>query len=399
MPEPIVIIGAGQAAAKAVETLRGAGHDRPIVLVGEESHPPYQRPPLSKKYLAGEADAEALRLKAEDFYAGSGVDLKLATRVDALDPAAHRVLLAGGATVPYSQLLIATGARPRRLPLTGASLAGVVTLRSIADVDAIRAQLAQAERIVVIGGGYIGLEVAAVACTRGHRVTVLEGQDRVLARVVAEPMSRHFEDLHRGRGVDLRNGVRIAELTGSERVSGVLLADGTLIPADLVLVAIGAEPNDELARVAGLAVDDGIVVDTSTRTSAPEIFAAGDCTRFPSRRYGRAIRLESVQNAIDQAKAAALAMLGEAQNYDPVPWFWSDQYDVKLQIAGLSQGYDRFTTEANGEASFALSYYAGDRLLAVDAVNHPRAHMLARRALAGDTTAAPARRRAGNAAT
>ncbi len=398
MPEPIVIVGAGQAAAKAIETLRGAGHDRPIVLLGEESHPPYQRPPLSKKYLAGETEAATLRLKAEDFYAASNVDLKLGARVEAIDPVAHRVLLADGG-IRYSRLLIATGARPRRLPLTGAGLQGVVTLRSIADVDAIRTQLAEAERIVVIGGGYIGLEVAAVACAHGHRVTVLEGQDRVLARVVAEPMSRHFEDLHRGRGVDLRTGVRIAELAGTDRVSGVLLADGTLIPADLVLVAIGAEPNDELARAAGLAVDDGIVVDSSARTSAPNIFAAGDCTRFPSRRYGRSIRLESVQNAIDQAKAAALTMLGEPQDYDPVPWFWSDQFDVKLQIAGLSQGYDRYTTEANGEASFALSYYAGETLLAVDAVNHPRAHMLARRALAGDTAAAPARRRAEQPAT
>ena len=381
MPEPIVIVGAGQGAAKAVETLRGAGYDGALVVFGDEAHPPYQRPPLSKKYLAGQMDAAALHLKGPDYYATHGVDLRLNTPVAGIDPSAQRVALASGESVVYSRLLIATGARPRRLALAGAEREGVVTLRSIADVDAIRAELAQAESVVVIGGGYIGLEVAAVACSRGHRVTVLEGQSRVMARVVSPEVSRFFEDLHRQRGVDLRTGAAIAAIAGGERVTGVTLTDGSTVAADLVLVAVGASPNTELAVAAGLDVADGIVVDGAARTSVPDIYACGDCTRFMSRRYGRTVRLESVQNAIDQGRVAALAMLGEAQDYDPVPWFWSDQYEIKLQIAGLSEGYDRSAREEAAGGGFAVSYFAGDRLLAVDAVNAARAHMLARRAL------------------
>lgn len=393
MPEPFVIIGAGQAAAKAVETLRAAGYDGTLIVLGDEDHAPYQRPPLSKKYLASEMSAAALELRGPDFYAAHGVELRFSASVHAIDAAAHRVTLADGTEIPYDKLLIATGARARTLPLPGAGLSGVTTLRTIADVDAIRAQLAQVRRVVVIGGGYIGLEVAAVARMHGHEVTVLEGRERVMSRVVAEPMSQHFEALHRAHGVDIRTNVAIAGITGGTHVTGVALADGSTVAADFVLVSVGARPNDELAAVAGLAVDDGILVDESTRTSAPDIFAAGDCTRFPSRRYGRKVRLESVQNAIDQGKAAAHAMLGEAQAYDPVPWFWSDQYDSKLQIAGLSEGYDRIAAEQSGTASLAVSYFVGDRLLACDAVNAPRTYMLARRALSGEE-AAPARHRA-----
>jgi 3-phenylpropionate/trans-cinnamate dioxygenase ferredoxin reductase component len=394
MLDPIVIVGAGQAAAKAVETLRGAGYDGPLVMIGEEAHPPYQRPPLSKKYLAGETSAATLQLKSPDYYTANAVELRSNTRVTAIDPAARTVTLDGGATLSYRNLMLATGARARTLPLSGADRDDVVMLRTIADVDNIKARLGAAERVVVIGGGYIGLEVAAVATTRGHRVTVLEGVDRVMARVVSKPVSHFFEDLHRARGVDLRTGVRIAAITGGDRATGISLADGATIAADLALVAVGASPNVELASAAGLAVDDGILVDACAQTSVPGIFACGDCTRFFSRRYGRAVRLESVQNAIDQAKAAALAMLGAAQDYDPVPWFWSDQYEIKLQIAGLSEGYDRITTEETGAGGFAVSYFAGERLLAVDAINAPRAHMLARRALAGDGSAPPRRARA-----
>lgn len=381
MADPIVIVGAGQGAAKAVETLRGAGYNGPLVVFGEEAHPPYQRPPLSKKYLAGEVDAAGLYLKGSDYYANHDVDLRLGTRVAAIDPAAHRVSLAGGSRLSYSKLLLATGARARVIAIPGAERDGVVTLRTIADVDAIRVRLAQSESLAVIGGGYIGLEVAAVARSRGHRVTVLEGQSRVMARVVSPAVSQHFEGMHRAHGVDLRTGVRIERIEGQAHPRGVALADGSVVSADLVLLAVGATPNVELAVAAGLAVDNGILVDAATRTSAPDIHACGDCTRFPSRRYGRTVRLESVQNAIDQGRAAALAMLGEAQVYDPVPWFWSDQYETKLQIAGLSDGHDRFEVEEFGTGSFSVSYFAGERLLAVDAINAARAHMLARRAL------------------
>jgi 3-phenylpropionate/trans-cinnamate dioxygenase ferredoxin reductase component len=391
MPEPIVIVGAGQGAAKAVETLRGAGYDGALVVLGDEPYPPYQRPPLSKKYLAGEMDAAALQLKGPDYYATHGVDLRLDAPAAAIEPAARRLVLRSGAALPYSKLLIATGARSRRLSLAGADRLGVFTLRGITAVDAIRAGLAQAERVVVIGGGYIGLEVAAVACTRGHRVTVLEGQSRVMARVVSPEVSRYFENLHRARGVDLRTGVAIESIVGRERVEGVRLVDGSTVAADLVLVAVGAMPNAELAEAAGISVADGILVDAAARTAAPDVYACGDCTRFHSRRYGRSIRLESVQNAIDQGRVAALAMLGEAQDYDPAPWFWSDQYEIKLQIAGLSDGYDRSTREEAPGGGFAVSYFAGERLLAVDAINAARAHMLARRALAVGTEAAPAR--------
>jgi 3-phenylpropionate/trans-cinnamate dioxygenase ferredoxin reductase subunit len=387
MPEPIVVVGAGQGAAKAVETFRGAGYDGSLVVIGEEAFPPYQRPPLSKKYLAGDIEAASLQLKGPDYYAAHGVDLRLNTKATSVDPASRRVRLGSGQILPYSKLLIATGARARRLPLPGGDRDSVVTLRSIADVDAIRARLAKAERVVVIGGGYIGLEVAAVAKSRGHRVTVLEGQQRVMARVVSPDVSSFFESLHRDRGVDLRTGISIAAVSSTDRAAGVVLADGSAVPADLILVAVGATPNAELAQAAGLSIADGIVVDDAARTSAPDIYACGDCTRFPSRRYGRAIRLESVQNAIDQARVAALAMLGEVQVYDPVPWFWSDQYEIKLQIAGLSEGYDRFARE-EAAGGFAVSYFAGERLLAVDAINAPRAHMLARRALAVDTARA-----------
>jgi 3-phenylpropionate/trans-cinnamate dioxygenase ferredoxin reductase subunit len=388
MSEPIVIIGAGQAAIKAIETLRGAGHDGVIVLIGEETAPPYQRPPLSKAYLAGAIDASRLFFKLERFYADNNVDFRPGLRASAIAPAERKVSLADGTRLPYSNLLIATGARARVLALPGCDLNGVVTLRSIADVDAIRARLESVETLAVIGGGYIGLEVAAVVRKSGRNVTVLEGRERVMARVVSPQVSDFFEKLHRDNGVDLRMNVAIERLVGDTDVKAVALADGSTLPADMVLVAVGAQPNSELAEQAGLPVQDGIKVDRFARTAAPDIFAAGDCTRFPSRRYGRELRLESVQNAIDQAKTAASAMLGDAEAYDPVPWFWSDQYDVKLQIAGLSDGYDRTTIEQAPGNGFAVSYFKGERLLAVDAVNAPRAHMLSRRALAGEAVPA-----------
>ena len=383
MSEPIIIVGAGQAGIKAAETLRMKGHDGDIMLIGEETWPPYQRPPLSKAYLKGELAEERLFLKAPDYFAGAGIQLVTGTRVAAIDPAGHALTFADGKTQSFSKLLLATGTRARILPLPGGNLANVFTLRGINDTKRVATALANAESVAIVGGGYIGMEFAAVARAMGKQVAVVEAQDRILKRSVAPQISEFFQDLHRERGVRLALGEGVARLAGTDRVEGVELASGETVAADLVLVAAGAVPVTELADAAGLSVERGIVVDEACRAGAPDVYAAGDCTVFPSRRYGRLIGLESVQNASDQGKAAALSMLGEEVVYDPVPWFWSDQYDVKLQIAGLAPGYDRTEIAGDpGERRFALRYFAGDALLAVDAVNDPRSHMMARKQLA-----------------
>lgn len=383
MPQPIVIVGAGQAGAQAVHSLRTSGYDGELIMLGDEGQAPYQRPPLSKKFLAGEVGSDHLLLRPSAFYDQAKVDLRTASAVTAIDVAGHAVETNTGERIPYSKLLIATGTRARPLPLPGADLNGVVTLRTIADVTMMRGVFRPGTRLVIIGGGYIGLEVAAVARSLGLDVTVLEVAARVLQRVVSWQVSDFYQRLHASHGVKIRLGTRLSAIEGTDHVEAVRLADGTAIPADLVLVAIGAVPVEGLAKAAGLVCQDGIVVDAATRTSAPDIYAAGDCTRFPSGIFGRSIRLESVQNAIDQAKAAASAMLGQPLIYDPVPWFWSDQFDIKLQIAGLSEGHAR--TEVSGDPatkSFAVSYISTDGLLlAVDAINQPRAHMLARKAV------------------
>jgi 3-phenylpropionate/trans-cinnamate dioxygenase ferredoxin reductase component len=382
MSAPIVIIGAGQAGVRAAETLRKLGYDGGIAMIGDEPHPPYQRPPLSKKFLAGEMSEEQLWLQGDGFFAQNGIDLLTGIRAAAIDPRARRITLTDGREHPYHKLILATGSRARDLPVPGADLDGVHSLRSIADVLHLRGAVAAAGRIAIIGGGYIGLEVAAILREQGRAVVVLEGEDRLLKRVMSPLMSDFFLRLHLGHGVEIRLSQRVVRLLGAGRVSAVELADGERLAADLVLVAVGGRANDELAAEAGLACQDGVIVDSHC-IATPDIYAAGDCARFPSHRYGRHVRLESVQNANDQARAAAQAIAGTPEIYDPVPWFWSDQYEVKLQIAGLAQGYDRHVTEGDPESgSFSVSYFAGERLLAVDAVNAPRAHMLARRALA-----------------
>lgn len=389
MKVPIVIIGAGQAGLKTAETLRQKGYDGDLLLIGDEPCLPYQRPPLSKAYLKGEMDEERLLLRPSAYFDANGIEFRSNVRVASIDPGAHQLALVDGETLAYSKLMLATGTRARRLPISGADLAGVFTLRTMADVGPIRERLDEADDIAIIGGGYVGMEFAAVAASLGRNVTVIEARPRILERSVAPEISTYFQDLHRAHNVRLALGEGVAGLVGNEHVRGVELSSGEIVPAGLVLIAVGAEPVTELAGAAGLVIDGGISVDATCRTSAPDIFAAGDCTMFPSARYGRTVRLESVQNAIDQAKAAAAAMLGEEVAYDPVPWFWSDQFDTKLQIAGLSQGYDR--TELEGsleEGSFALRYFKGDRLLAVDTVNAPRLHMMARKALAAGETAA-----------
>ncbi|MFZ2099448.1 MAG: FAD-dependent oxidoreductase [Oricola sp.] len=383
MTDPIIIVGAGQTGIKAAETLRTNGYDSDLMLIGEEKWPPYQRPPLSKAYLKGELAEDRLFLKAPDYYEKSNIRLLTGTCVTSIDPAGKRLALDNEKTLSYSKLLLATGTRARTLPLACAELAGVFTLRGIDDIARIARALERAEAVAIIGGGYVGMEFAAVAREMGKQVAVIETQDRILKRSVAPQISEFFQDLHRERGVRVVLGQGVERIAGSGRAEGVVLSSGKTVPADIVLVAAGAIPVTELAAGAGLDVDRGIVVDEACRSSVPDIFAAGDCTVFPSRRYGRRIGLESVQNASDQGKAAALSMLGQDVAYDPVPWFWSDQYDVKLQIAGLAQGYDR--TELIGDPSegrFALRYFDGDTLFAVDAVNDPRSHMMARKELA-----------------
>lgn len=383
MSAPLVIIGAGQAAAQAVTSLKAEGYGKPIIVIGEEPYLPYQRPPLSKAYLGGEMSEDRLELKAPAFYADVGADMRLSTRVARILPVGKEVELSDGTRLTYGALLIATGTRARALPVPGAELPGVFSIRSIDDVKHFRAAALAGARLVIIGGGYIGLETAAKAKTLGLDVTVVEGAPRLLARVACTTISDFARVLHEGHGVTILTGTGVARILGTDGVTGVELADGRVLPADLVLSAVGAVPNGEIAADAGLVMENGIRVDEATRTSVPDIYAAGDVANFPSKLYGRRVRLESVQNAIDQAKAAAKAISGGAVAYDPVPWFWSDQYDVKLQIAGLLDGHDR--TECEGDVAagrFCVRYFAGDRLVAVASVNDPKSHMLARKALA-----------------
>jgi 3-phenylpropionate/trans-cinnamate dioxygenase ferredoxin reductase subunit len=376
----IVVVGAGQAGASLVAKLRALGHSGPLTLVGAEPVPPYQRPPLSKAYLKGELARERLYLRPESFYAAEGIELLTGVRVAAIDRAAAEVDLDDGRTLPYDLLALTTGAQPRRLDEAhGGALAGVLTMRDLADADALAAAVAGGGRALIVGGGYIGLEAAAVLAEKGLKVTLIEAAPRILGRVAAPATADYFRELHRGHGVDIREGAALIRLTGADgRVTGAELAHGERLATDVVLVGIGIRPDDALANDAGLEIDNGIRVDASGHTSDPRIFAAGDCASFPWR-DGR-VRLESVPNAIDQGEAVAEAMLGADAPYVARPWFWSDQYDVKLQIAGLNAGYDRTVTRPGARpGSQSVWYYAGDRLLAVDAMNDPRAYMTAKR--------------------
>lgn len=381
----IVVVGAGQAGVQTAQTLRQKGFEGELLLLGNEPHPPYQRPPLSKKFLSGDLETDALFIRPPAFFEANNIDLRTSAHVDHLELDAHRVALEDGSSIDYDKLLLATGTRARDLPLPGAELSGVVTLRSIRDVEQMQSLFQPEKRLVVIGGGYIGLEVAAVAQAMGLHVTVLETEERLLKRVVSPDVSSFFHGLHSERGIDLQCGARVVQVNGiNGAATSVGLSDGRELPCDIVLSAVGAVPNSELAQAAGLDVDDGILVDGIGQTSHEDVFACGDCVRFFSARYGRSIRLESVQNAIDQAKAVAIALTEGEQghDYDPLPWFWSDQHNIKLQIAGLSQGYDEAKLVGDvGADSFYVAYLAEGKLLAVDSINHPRSHMMARRAI------------------
>ena len=372
----IVIIGAGQAGAQACVSLRQQGFDGAITIVGDENHPPYQRPPLSKKFLAGELPAKRLTLKAPNYYADKNIELITGRRAVSIERGRSRVRLDNEQVLPYSRLLLASGSRVREIPAPGASLPGINYLRTIVDVEAIQKNFRAGRRLVVVGGGYIGLEVAAIAKQQGLDVVVIEAMERVLARVVAPEVSQFYARVHREAGVEIQCGLGVTAFEGDEHVTQVVTSDGRRFPCDLVVVGIGIVPETTLAESAGLSCDDGIIVDAYAATSDPRIFAAGDCTRHPSTLTGGLVRLESVANAIEQAKVAARSMLGGHDAYDEVPWFWSDQYDVKLQIAGLAQDYDSVVVRGNPDTNeFAVFYLRQGRLIAVDAVNRPREFM------------------------
>ena len=376
----VVAIGAGQAGAALAARLRSGGHAGPITLIGEEPILPYQRPPLSKGYLLGEMGADRLTLRSADFYAEHDIALRLGAPVSAIDPKARTVTL-GTETIRYDDLVLTTGSVPRRLPAAiGGDLAGVYTVRTVADVDAERAEFSPGRRLVIVGGGYIGLEAAAVAAKLGLDVTVLEMAPRILQRVAAPETSDYFRALHTAHGVKILESTGLERLLGEAgHVTAARLTDGREIPADFVIAGIGILPATQLAEAAGLVIENGIRTDSHGRTSDPHIWAAGDCASFPWQ--GGRLRLESVQNAIDQADLVADNILGADKDYVPMPWFWSDQYDCKLQIAGLNTGYDRIVTRGPDGAAVSFWYFKGDRLLAVDAMNDSRAYMVGKRLL------------------
>jgi len=373
----VVIVGAGQAGAACAAKLRASGFDGAVTIIGEEPAPPYQRPPLSKAYLLGEMEEERLWLRSADFYADQGIALRLGAKVDAIDVAARRVTV-GGDAVAYDDLVLTTGSVPRRLPAAvGGDLGGVHTVRTLADVDAMRGEFVAGRRLVIVGGGYIGLEAAAVGAKLGLDVTVLEMAPRILQRVAAPETSDYFRALHQAHGVKILESTGLERLLGEGRVSGVRLADGRELPADFVIAGVGIVPATALAEAAGIAVENGIACDAYGRTSDPHVWAAGDCASFLWK--GGRLRLESVGNAIDMAECVAENICGAGRVYEAKPWFWSDQYDCKLQIAGLNTGYDRIVTRAGEGGAVSFWYYRGAELLAVDAMNDSRAYMVGKR--------------------
>lgn len=383
-----VVIGAGQAGAALVAKLRSAGFDGQITLIGEEDVPPYQRPPLSKAYLLGDMAQERLYLRPASFYDEQDITLRTDCRVAQINPSTKDISFSDGSIMPYDKLALTTGSRARRLPeAIGGALKGVFTVRRLADVDAMRDAFVPGKRAVIVGGGYIGLEAAAVARKLGVEVTVIEAADRILQRVAAPQTSDYFRDLHESNGVRILEQTTLTRLTGASQVTGALLQDGTEIAADFVIVGVGIIPNDDLAAQAGLITDMGISVDNNGRTSDPSIYAAGDCTTFWLR--GAARRLESVQNAIDQAELVALNMMGASAVYKPNPWFWSDQYDVKLQIAGLNVGYTDVVERRSTKGTCSVWYFSGDTLLAVDAMNDPRNYMIGKRLIEAGKSPSP----------
>ena len=385
MVEHIVIVGAGQAGVQALDTLRRKGFVGEITLVGEEPWLPYQRPPLSKKFLSGSMERERLLIRPEAFFAEHKIRVLRERRVMRIDRAGRAIHLDDGVVVKYDKLLLATGSHPRRSSAPGADLGGVHFLRNVADVERIRGEFVRGKRLVIVGAGYIGLEVAATASEMGLEVTVLEQAERVLSRVTCPQISSFYQSEHAKHGVRIVCGAQVSEIEGGAdgRVRAVSCDDGSSHPADVALIGIGVNATDALAQEAGLECANGIVVDQHCRTSDPHIYAAGDCTSHPNIHYGRRVRLESVDNAFEQGTSAALNMLGTPTPHDKLPWFWSDQYDLKMIIVGLSQGYDEVVMRGSIDArSFSACYLREGELIAVDTVNAPKDQMAARKLVA-----------------
>jgi 3-phenylpropionate/trans-cinnamate dioxygenase ferredoxin reductase subunit len=386
MYQRILIVGGGQAAMQAVDTLRRRGFAGELTLVGDEPWPPYQRPPLSKKYLAGALDRERLLIRPAAFFADHAVTTHFGRRVTDIARRERHVRLDDGRVLPYDALLLATGSRPRQLLAPGRELAGVHYLRTLADADRIRADCTAGGRLVIIGGGYIGLEVAATARERGMEVTVLEMAPRVMSRVTSDEVSAFYEAEHGRRGVRIRCNENVRALHGdarSGRVRAVLTEGGGEYPADLVIAGVGVAPADELARAAGLECENGIITDVHCRTADEAIYAAGDCASHLNRQYGRHLRLESVDNAFEQGTTVALNLLGTDTVHDKVPWFWSDQFDLKLIIVGVAAGYDTAIVRGSpATRSFSVCYLRGGELVALDSVNTPKDQMAARKLIA-----------------
>ncbi len=372
----MVIVGGGQAAGQNVASLRQAGYEGEIVLIGDESHPPYQRPPLSKQYLSGEHGVERVHLRPPTFYQDKNIDLKLGVTVTDIDTQSHQVKCSSGENIEYEKLLIATGSRPRILNAPGSELPGIFYLRTIDDVDRIREAMSSARSVCILGGGYIGLEVASVAITSGLNVTVLEMEDRILQRVTTPEMSNFYHELHSAHGVNILTNTAAQGFSGDGKVEQVLCGEQR-IKADLVIIGIGIIPNVELADAAGIYCENGIVVDDHCQTSEADIFAAGDCSNHPNPILQRRLRLESVPNAMEQARVAAANMLGGNTTYSSIPWFWSDQYDLKLQMVGFSSDGDAQIVRGDKSANqFAVFYLKDGAVVAVDAVNSPREFMV-----------------------
>lgn len=385
-----VVIGAGQAGCSLVAKLRSEGFAGKVTLVGAEPVPPYQRPPLSKAYLLGEISQERLFLRPVEFYADHDIALRLSVHALTIDPVGRTVSLSDGSSLTYDALALTTGSTPRRLPgAVGGDLAGVYTVRSLADADAMEPEFRAGRHVLIIGGGYIGLEAAAVAAKKGLQVTVIEMAPRILQRVAAPQTSDYIRALHQAHGVKVRESIGLDRLLGDGHVSGALLSDGSQIPVDFAIVGVGITPNTALAESAGLTVDNGIATDLHGRSSDPHIWAAGDCASLVYK--GQRIRIESVGNAIDQAEVVALNMMGQGVEYIPAPWFWSDQYDCKLQIGGLNIGYDAVHVKAGTTPDVQSHwYYQGETLIAVDAMNDARNYMIGKRLIEAGKSPSPA---------
>lgn len=388
---PVVIVGAGHGGVQVAVSLREEGYDGPIVLIGDEPHVPYHRPPLSKAFLKREVPAEALQLRPPTYYGEKGIDFRPGVRVEAIDRALKQVRLSSGETLGYAHLVLATGARQRPLNVPGVELAGVLSLRGLDDAELLRERAEKARHAVVIGAGFIGLEFAAVAAGFGCAVTVLELADRPMARALTSLMSAHFAKVHASKGIRLLFGTGITAIEGRDgAVSAVVTSTGERLPADLVLVGIGVIPNQQLAQAAGLTCSNGIEVDALMRTSDPDISAIGDVAFHPNAFSARMMRLESVQNALDQARTVARRLVGRAAPYTALPWFWSDQGEMKLQIAGLVDGADSLVTRGDpASGAFSVFAFRTGQLLGVESVNKPGDHMAARKILSGGLTITP----------